>query len=99
MAVQFAMEEEELSSGICFIIFIQALGPANTLTLFNVLFLSTLRSQITQQTPLVGPTDTIKVDTTWFQSLVTFTDLPKLLVAYSNSISHVFYLAAALTST
>ncbi|KAK7979953.1 hypothetical protein PG989_012410 [Apiospora arundinis] len=98
IAVQAAMGDAELSSGVAFIIFTQALGPTITLTLFNIIFLTSLQSQIIQHAPQVDPAIVVGAGATGFRSVVPPADLPAVLVAYANSLNHVFYLAAALAA-
>ncbi|KAK8024998.1 Efflux pump [Apiospora arundinis] len=99
IAVQAAMGDAELSSGVAFVIFTQALGPTITLTLFNIIFLTSLQSQITQHAPQVDPAIIMGAGATGFRSVVSPAELPAVLVAYANSLNHVFYLAAALSAT
>ncbi|KAK8076199.1 major facilitator superfamily domain-containing protein [Apiospora phragmitis] len=98
IAVQAAMGDEELSSGIAFVIFTQALGSTITLTLFNIIFLTSLQSQIIQHAPQVDPAIIVGAGATGFRSLVLPADLPAVLIAYANSLDHVLYLAAALAA-
>ena len=92
------MEGEELSSGIAFVIFTQALGPTITLSLFNVLFLTSLRTQIIQHAPHASAAAIIGLGATGFRSIVSPEDLPGVLIAYATSINRVFYLAAGLAA-
>ncbi|KAK8017143.1 major facilitator superfamily domain-containing protein [Apiospora marii] len=98
LAVQAAMGDKELSSGIAFIIFSQALGPTIALTLFNLIFLTSLQEQIDRLAPQVDPAVIIDAGATRFRSLVPPADLAAVLVAYANSLDHAFYLAAALAA-
>lgn len=92
------MGGEELSSGIAFVMFSQALGPTVVLTLCNLIFESSLRGQITRHAPRANATAIIDAGATGFRSVVPPADLPGVLVAYSNSIDRVFYLVAALAA-
>lgn len=92
------MGGEELSSGIAFVMFSQALGPTVVLTLCNLIFESSLRGQITRYAPKANATAIIDAGATGFRSVVPPADLPGVLVAYSNSIDRVFYLVAALAA-
>ncbi|KAI3393978.1 hypothetical protein diail_3339 [Diaporthe ilicicola] len=96
IAVQAAMHSEELASSIAFVVFSQALGPTIAMTLYNIIFLESLRTQVSQLAPNVSPTAIIQSGATGFRSFVSPADLSRVLVAYANSIDRVFYLAAAL---
>jgi MFS family permease len=98
--VQAATNSEELSSGIAFVLLSFNLGPAITLTLFNVLFLSSLQDQIRGDNLLRGidPEAVLAVGATGFKSLVPEDQLERLLEVFSTSLNHVFYLAAALVA-
>ncbi|KAI5920338.1 MFS general substrate transporter [Camillea tinctor] len=98
ISVQAAMDGEELAAGISFVIFSQALGPTITLTLFNVIFSAGLQTEINQHAPQVDAAAIIHAGATGFRSMVSPEDLPGVLVAYANSIDHVFYLVAALSA-
>ncbi|KAI0173481.1 MFS general substrate transporter [Hypoxylon sp. FL1284] len=98
IAIQAAVDGEELSSGTAFAIFSQNLGPAITLTLMNVIFSSSLQSQFRQQAPQVDAAAIIHAGSTGFRSIVSPEELPAVLDAYANSIDRVFYLVAALAA-
>lgn len=92
------MNSEELASSIAFVVFSQALGPTIAMTLYNIIFLESLRTQISYHSPNTSATDIIHAGATGFRSFVAPADLPAVLVAYANSIDRVFYLAAALAT-
>lgn len=91
MAVQAALAGEELSSGIAFVMLTQALGPTITLTLFNVLFTTSLKSGISQNVPHADATAIINAGATAFRNIVDPADLAGVLRAYADSLNHVFY--------
>lgn len=91
MAVQAALAGEELSSGIAFVMLTQALGPTITLTLFNVLFTTSLQSGISQQAPHADAKAIINAGATAFRDIVDPADLAGVLRAYADSLNHVFY--------
>ncbi|KAJ4372135.1 hypothetical protein N0V83_003908 [Neocucurbitaria cava] len=66
------------------------------LSLYNVIFDTSLRSQLRAKAPNANPQAIINAGATHFRYIVDDGDLPGVLVAYSNSIDHVFYLTAAL---
>lgn len=89
------MDSEELASSIAFVVFSQALGPTIAMTLYNIIFLESLRTEINSHAPNVSPTAITQSGATGFRNFVSPEDLPGVLVAYANSIDKVFYLAAA----
>lgn len=91
MAVQAALAGEELSSGIAFVMLTQALGPTITLTLFNVLFTTCLKSGILHYVPHADATAIINAGATAFRNIVAPADLDGVLRAYAESLNHVFY--------
>ncbi|KAI1210031.1 MFS general substrate transporter [Annulohypoxylon truncatum] len=96
--VQVAMGGEELASGISFCMFCQNLGPTIALTLMNVIFGSTLPKELRQHAPLVDPAAVVSARSTDFHTIVPPNELPGVLVAYANSINHVFYLVAGFAA-
>lgn len=89
------MDSEELASSIAFVVFSQALGPTIAMTLYNIVFLQSLRTEISSHAPNVNSTAITQSGATGFRYFVSTADLPGVLVAYANSINRVFYLAAA----
>ena len=74
------------------------MGPTIFLSLYNVIFDTSLRSQLRAEAPNVNPQAIIAAGATHFRHIVDPRDLPGVLVAYSNSIDRVFYLTAALAA-
>jgi hypothetical protein len=89
---------EELSSAMAFIIFAQSLGPAIVLILCNLIFDESLKSQLAKHAPSADAMAVIKSGATGFRHVVQSSDLPGVLLAYANSIDHVFYLVAAMAA-
>lgn len=92
------MSGEELSSAMAFIVFTQSLGPAIVLTLCQLIFYSTLRSELPLQAPGADAEAIVRAGATGFRAIVGPEDLPAVLVAYANSIDRVFYLVAAMAA-
>lgn len=88
------MAGEELASGIAFMVFSQAIGPAVANTLYNVIFLSTLPTQIAEFAPHANAEAISDAGASGFRSVVSPADLDGVLVAYSNSLDRIYYLAA-----
>ena len=97
--MQAAVSGDELLSGIAFVILAQALGPTVALTACNIVFDRSLLSQIAEHAPQADAVSIVSAGSTGFRSLATPSDIPGLLVAYTNSLTRVFYLVAALAAT
>jgi hypothetical protein len=98
-SVQAFVTGEELSSAMAFIVFAQSLGPAISLSLCNLLFVASLKSQLSQQAPNVDAAAVIKAGATGFRAIVQPSNLPGVLTAYANSVDRTFYLVAALAAS
>ncbi|KAK7739076.1 hypothetical protein SLS62_011326, partial [Diatrype stigma] len=70
IAVQAAMDGEELASGIAFMVFSQAIGPAIANTIYNVIFLSTLPTQLAEFAPNADAQAIINAGASGFRSIV-----------------------------
>lgn len=66
------------------------------MTLYDVIFLESMKDQIPKFAPNVSSTDIVNAGATGFRSFVSPENLPGVLKAYANSIDRTFYLAAAL---
>lgn len=80
---------------MAFVVWCQYIGPTIFLVLFNVIFASSLRSQLVEQVPGANADYIIAAGATQFRRFVSPKDLPGVLVAYCNSLDRVFYLVAA----
>ncbi|KJK79855.1 hypothetical protein H634G_04094 [Metarhizium anisopliae BRIP 53293] len=98
ITVQAAVGGEQLATGMALVIFAQSLGPAIVLTLCNVIFVSSLASQLQDNAPLENAQAVIRAGATGFRTIVQSDNLPGVLAAYANSIDRVFYLVAAVAS-
>jgi len=96
IAVQAAISETELPSAMSFLIFAQSLGPAITLAICNLIFDESLKSQLSDHQ--VDATAIIDAGATGFRAIVAPNELHGVLVAYANSIDHVFYFVAAVAA-
>lgn len=81
-----------------FIVFTQSLGPAIVLSLCQLIFIESLKEQIPQYAPNADAGAIILAGATRFREVVQSSDIPLVLVAYANSIDHVFYLVAAMAA-
>ncbi|KID65307.1 efflux pump, partial [Metarhizium hybridum] len=98
ITVQAAVGGEQLATGMALVIFAQSLGPAIVLTLCNVIFVSSLASQLQDNAPLENAQAVIRAGATGFRTIVQSDNLHGVLAAYANSIDRVFYLVAAVAS-
>jgi hypothetical protein len=80
------------------IIFAQSLGPAIVLVLCNVIFLSSLTSQLQKNVPDADAAAIIRAGATGFRSILLPDELSGVLASYANSIDRVFYLVAAVAA-
>ncbi|KAF7904576.1 hypothetical protein EAF00_001910 [Botryotinia globosa] len=99
IAIQAVTTGEELSSGMAFMVFAQSLTPAIALSLYQVIFAASLRTQLASKAPNVDTQAVIRAGATAFRGVVQPSDLPAVLVAYANSIDHAFYLVAAMAAS
>ncbi|KID81977.1 major facilitator superfamily transporter multidrug resistance [Metarhizium guizhouense ARSEF 977] len=96
IAVQNAVSFAEISTAMAFVVWSQYIGPTVFLSIFNTIFQTGLRSQLPEQAPHTNASAVIEAGASAFRPLVPQEDLDGVLVAYSNSLDHVFYLIAAL---
>ena len=98
IAVQAVTNGEQLASAIAFVTFLHSLGPAVILVLCNVIFLSSLTSQLKKEAVHADIEAIIGAGATGFRRVVQPADLQAILAAYANSIDKVFYLVAAVAA-
>ena len=94
IAMQSHVQPSELSSAMSLLTFTQSLGTSIFLTISNTILDESLRTQLGSLAEQV-----IAVGATEFRDVVSLQDLPAVVNAYSISIDHVFYLAAAVGAT
>jgi hypothetical protein len=80
------------------IIFAQSLGPAIVLVLCNVIFISSLTSQLHEKVSDADTEGIIRAGATGFRAILRPEELPPVLAAYANSVDSVFYLVAAVAT-
>ncbi|ROW06504.1 hypothetical protein VMCG_04270 [Cytospora schulzeri] len=98
ISIQGVTTGEELSSGMAFMVFTQALFPAIVLSLCNLILVSSLKTQLQVHAANVNAAAVIKAGATDFRSVVDAEDLAGVIMAYANSVDRVFYLVAATTT-
>lgn len=78
--------------------FLQTLSGAIFLTLGDVIFDAGLKSTIPKYAPDVDAAKIIAAGATGIRSVVSGSDLAKVLVAYAKSVTYVFYMTAAMSA-
>ncbi|KAI1746389.1 major facilitator superfamily domain-containing protein [Xylaria scruposa] len=96
VAVQSSTETKDLSTSTAVLVFAQYIGPTIFLTLYNTIFSSSLTPQLHTHAPNANAQAIINAGATRFRNIVDPSDLPGVLIAYSNSIDRVYYLVAAV---
>lgn len=79
-----------------FLVTLQFLAPAIFLTLYNIVFDEGLASEIAKHAPDMDVSVIIQLGATRFRRVVPVDELPRVLVAYSNSLDHVFAFVAVV---
>ncbi|KAI1077292.1 efflux pump [Whalleya microplaca] len=98
ISIQAAVGEEQLATGMALVIFAQSLGPAIVLVVCNVIFNSSLKSQLQDKAPRTDAAAVIRAGATGFRAIVQRDDLPGVLAAYAVSVDRVFYFVAAVAA-
>lgn len=94
VAIQAVVSPEEMSQAMAFAVWCQYIGPTIFLTLYNIVFDTSLRTQLQKYAPGNNPDVIIAAGATRFRSFVGPQDLPGVLKAFANSLDHTFYLQA-----
>jgi hypothetical protein len=98
ISIQAAVGEEQLATGMSFIVFAQSLGPAIVLVVCNVIFNSSLKSQLQDKALHTDVAAVIRAGDTGFRAIVQPGDLPGVLASYAVSVDRVFYFVAAVST-
>ena len=93
--MQAVLKPSELSMANSLMMFSQALLTAITLAVCNTLLDEGLRSEIPKHTAGVNPEEVIAAGATRYRPLLSATNIPGVVLAYANSIDHIFYLGLA----
>lgn len=84
-----------MATAMAFLVWAQYMGPTVFLTLYNVIFDTTLIKALRTDAPNADSGAIIVAGATGFRQVVGPDDLPGVLRAYASSIDKIFYLAAA----
>ncbi|PSR81482.1 major facilitator superfamily domain-containing protein [Coniella lustricola] len=95
VAVQNSMQQKEMATAMAFLVWSQYMGPTVFLTLYNVIFDTSLKYALAQDAPNVNAAAVVAAGATGFREVVDPGDLPGVLLAYASSIDKVFYLATS----
>lgn len=98
LAIQGVTTGEQLSVGMAFMVFTQSLLPAIILPLCNVILVQSLRTNISERAPSVDAEKIIQAGATGFRELLGADTIALVLASFSDSVTRVFYLVAALAA-
>ncbi|KAK4133710.1 hypothetical protein BT67DRAFT_404167 [Trichocladium antarcticum] len=96
LAVQAALNPADIPIGMSVVVFTQSLGIAIVLAASDTIFQTSLVSELENKAPLADAAAILRAGATHFRDIVSYRDLPGVLVAYSVAIDRVFYLTAGL---
>ncbi|CAI7662021.1 unnamed protein product [Penicillium glandicola] len=96
IAVQSTVPVGQISIAVSMLSFSQSLGQALFLTLAQAIFLNSLKSALSAYAPSEDPRAVIAAGAGAIRTAVSKDKLPGVLVAYSQGIDHVFYLATGI---
>ncbi|KAI3327596.1 MFS general substrate transporter [Xylariaceae sp. AK1471] len=96
IATQVAVTPAEIAPANAFIVWCQYIGPTIFLTLFNVVFNTSLRSQLHAQAPDIDAEAVMAAGATGFRQIVSAQDIPKVVLAYATALDYTFYLGAGV---
>ncbi|GJC78768.1 efflux pump mlcE [Colletotrichum liriopes] len=96
IAVQANSAPSRLPVAMATVIFLQTFGGAIFLTAAEVIFSEGLGNNLAKYAPAVDAKTILAAGGTGFRTVVPKADLPGVLMAYSKSISEVFYLLIGL---
>ncbi|KAJ5084609.1 hypothetical protein NUU61_009188 [Penicillium alfredii] len=96
IAIQNTLPTTQISIAMSILMFSQNFSGAMFLTFTDVILDNGLKSLVPKYAPHANAQAIIAAGATGFRSVVAGRDLAGVLQAYSKSINHVFYMAAAL---
>lgn len=84
---------------MAFVIFMQSLGPAIVLTVCNVIFNASLRTELHEKAPHADAAAIIRSGATGYRLILENPgDLEAVEAAYAASVARVFYLVASVAA-
>ncbi|CAG7922357.1 unnamed protein product [Penicillium olsonii] len=96
IAVQSSVRPEQISIGVSMLSFSQSMGQALFLTLGQVTFINSLKAALSLHASSGNSAAVIAAGAGDVRAVVSKDELPGVLVAYSQGIDHVFYLATGI---
>ena len=93
--MQAVLEPSELSMANSLMMFAQALLTAITLAVSNTILDEGLRSEIPKHAAAVNPEEVIAAGATRYRDVISATNIPGVVLSYTNSIDFVFYISLA----
>jgi len=99
ITVQAAVGAQNLATGMAFVIFAQSLGPAIVLTICNVIFDSSLRTELNERIPHADAAAIMRAGATGYRQILEDAgDLAAVEAAVADSVGRVFYLVASIAA-
>lgn len=96
VAIQNILPMAQISVAMSVLMFCQTLGGAIIVTIADTIFNNSLKTEIPRYAPSVNAETVISAGAAAIRDVVSPKDLQGVLLAYSKSVDHVFYLAAGL---
>lgn len=96
MAIQTVVAQSQVPVALALLTTSQTIGGAIWLTIANVIFNSTLRTEVQNRAPSVDSDALIAAGATQLRKVVPGNRLASVLIAYSTSVNRTFYLAAGM---
>jgi len=95
VAIQNVLPQKDVSIGMSLLVFFQNLGGALFLSFDETAFSNGLDQAIPKFAPNINTQAVINAGATGFRAALPQSAVPGILKAYSQALSHVFYVAAA----
>lgn len=98
IAVQNLIPPAEMSIAMAVLVFSLNMGASLFLQFSTVIFSQSLQSALPKYAPKIDPKTILAAGATHFRQVIPVDAIPDVLKAYSESITHVFYLLTALAA-
>lgn len=95
-AAQTVLSPRDIAIGSAMMVFVQNLGGTIFNSVANSVLLQQLVRNLATTDPKLSAADIVAAGATGFRNLVSPAELPNVLVAYNNAITHVFEVALVL---
>ncbi|SPQ19114.1 6e0811bf-bff1-4eaf-a8be-81f39ed09282 [Thermothielavioides terrestris] len=94
VAIQAVVSPQEMSQAMAFAVWCQYMGPTIFIALYNAIFDTTLRRELSFIASALNPELVIAAGATGFRSVVPTQYVPAVIQAFATSLDHTFYLQA-----